>query len=104
MQDIDTKIYRPVSMPQKFAGAPLLPAVFSLCFAVLSFLFLIFYDFGLSNLLVVLGFLASIFAGHMALIMLGSKEPHMTSLIQTMRYSLQKCRRIGGKPQRRFWP
>ncbi|WP_262266968.1 MULTISPECIES: VirB3 family type IV secretion system protein [Microvirga] len=104
MQDIDTKIYRPVSMPQKFVGAPLLPAVFSLCFSVLSFLFLVFYDFGLPNALVVLGFLVSIFVGHGALVMLGGKEPHMTTLIQTMRYSLQKCRRIAGKSQRRFWP
>lgn len=97
------KIFRPVSMPQKFVGAPLLPAVFCVTFSVLSFLFLVFYDFGLDNVVIVVGFLTALIGGQMALIMLGAKEPHMTTLIQTMRYSLQKCRRIGGKPSRRFW-
>ena len=97
------KIFRPVSMPQKFVGAPLLPAIFCMCFSVLSFLFLVFYDFGLDNVFVVVGFLAALIGSQLCLVLLGAKEPHMTTLIQTMRYSLQKCRRIGGKPERRFW-
>jgi hypothetical protein len=103
VQDIDTKIYRPVSLPQRFAGAPLLPASFSIVFAVCCFLFLILSDFGVPVPMSVLGLLVSLFGSHLALVMLGAKEPHMTTLIQTMRFSLKKCRRIGGKAERRFW-
>ena len=98
------KIYRPVSMPQKFMGAPLLPGIFCLFFSVFSFLFLIFYDFGINSTFVVVGFLGSMIGGHMILIMIGSKEPHLTTLIQTMRFSLHKARQIGRPPARRFWP
>lgn len=91
-------------MPQKFVGAPSLPAVFSMLFSLFTFMLLIFMELDINVLIITVGFLVSLLCGHFAIMSMGSREPHLTSLIQSIRHSSRKPRILGARAKRAFEP
>ena len=104
MDDIDIRIYRPVALPARFFGAPALPAVFNMAFATLIFLFLLFMDVRINITVLVAAFLGTLIGGHIILIQMGAKDPHLSTLIQTLRFAIRRPRSLGRLKRKEYHP
>ncbi|MPR09534.1 hypothetical protein [Microvirga tunisiensis] len=100
MKDIQVKIFRPVALPQKFFGAPALPALLNFCLMSFGFLGSALFQFLTPPLFLIVGF-----AVHIFLIGSGFREPHMTTLFQTGHLLLRAPRNMGRRSKTRtFYP
>jgi hypothetical protein len=100
MRDIQIKVYRPVALPQKFFGAPDLPGLLSFCVWVFVLMGMAAFYFPFPPLAIIL-----LVVSHVALMMWGAREPHMSFLMQTIRKAQMKPRTMGRRSrQHTFLP
>lgn len=90
MRDIQIRVHRPVALPAKFFGVPLVPGF-------LSFTFWVFVLVSMAAFYVPFPPLAGVglVVSHLVLMMLGAREPHMSYLMQTGRKSRWRARTMG---------
>jgi hypothetical protein len=104
MADIQVIIQRPVAFPDKFLGAPVLPSMMAFCVCGLGMLIMfIFKSYGIWGGLFFM--LVWPFA-HGAIMIMGIREPHMSTLMQTWYLTTIAPRNLGrkGKSHRVFHP
>jgi len=104
MDDIDIRILRPVALPPRFFGAPLLPAVINVSFCMLTFCAMIVLRLKINVSALVLATFIAMFVCHILLVQLGGKDPHLSTLIQTLRIALRKPRGIGRARRKVYYP
>jgi hypothetical protein len=90
MRDVHVPIYRPVALPQKFFGAPAMPALLNFMFAPFLLMGSATFEFFFPPFFIFLGIFT-----HFLLMMWGSREPHLTTLIQTGHKSRKTPRNYG---------
>ncbi len=95
-----SKIYTPVAIPPKFLGAPRLLAFCNLM-GWFFFVFIALIDKN-TALWSVLFILCSI-PTHLACIYIGTKEPHIDSLIKTYHLTKVAARTIGKRRSKKFY-
>lgn len=93
MAEIQVKIHRPVAVPQRFLGAPLIPAASSIVFWCMVMMF----SFTNQNtaMIGVFSIFPLVFC-HFAIMWWGFKEPHVSSLMQVWNKTTIRPRSIGG--------
>jgi hypothetical protein len=89
---MDVRIHRPVALPPKFIGAPRVPAAVSIS-AWSTMMMLLFSNQNIA--LLGIACLFGMIITHIALMYLGTKEPHMSYLITTYHKTKQTARTIG---------
>ncbi len=100
MIDIQVRVHRPVALPEQFFGAPVIPAVITDGAWMLVFFAMILFYFPFPPLGVIL-----LVANHVAFMMWGAREPHMSTLVQTMRRNMWTPRNMGRRSrQHTFLP
>jgi len=99
MQDIQIKIYRPVSMPKQFAGAPEGPA-----FVSIGICTILFTVASIADLPMPIFFMLLLIALHIALIGLYNREPHLTTLTATFHATTRKIKSIGPRKEAVYNP
>ena len=90
MRDISFRIYRPVALPQKFFGAPAMPAFLNFFVSIFLLMAAATFEFFFPPV-----FIATGIGGHIALMLYGAREPHVTTLIQTGRKSRRRPSNFG---------
>ncbi|MFC3637146.1 VirB3 family type IV secretion system protein [Camelimonas fluminis] len=90
MRDIQVRIYRPVALPQMFFGAPALPGFFNFILGPFLLMSSALFEFPFPPVFVV-----TTVAGHVFLMMWGSRDPHLTTLIQTGHRSRRSPKNLG---------
>lgn len=98
MRDIQHRIYRPVALPQRFFAVPMLPAFFNFAASILLFVSLVMLEMPLQPIPLFGGIIA-----HCVLLVAGSREPHMTTLLQTWRHTLAAPRNLGRRSRKRIF-
>lgn len=104
MEDIDIRILRPVALPRRFFGAPEVPAVINVSFCMMVFCAMIVFRVKINSTVLLMAALLAMFICHVLLIQLGSKDPHLSSLIQTLRIARRKPRGIGRARRKVYHP
>lgn len=90
MRDIQFRIYRPVALPQKFFGAPAMPAFLNFFASIFLLMASATFEFFFPPVFVV-----TLIVGHVALMLYGAREPHVTTLIQTGNRSRKRPKNFG---------
>ena len=90
MRDIQVKIFRPVAMPKQFAGAPEGPAFINIAINTIFF-----FVASVADLPMPIAIIFLMIVVHVMLISLYSREPHLTTLMNTFNATRRKARSIG---------
>jgi len=99
MQDIQVKIFRPISMPKQFAGAPEGPA-----FVSIGICTILFTVASLADLPFPVFFMLLLIVIHVALIGLYNREPHLSTLMATFHSTIRKVRALGPTYEAEYHP
>ena len=99
MQDISVKIFRPVAMPKQFAGAPETPAILSIGICSIIFFVAAMADTDFPIFWVFL-----MIAIHLSLIAIYTKEPHLSTLMNTFQATNRTARSIGPARDKTYYP
>lgn len=92
MAEIQFKIHRPVAVPQRFLGAPVLPAATSLVFWMTAMMFMFA---GWNTAMIGILMLFPMVFCHFAIMYIGFKEPHISELMKTFNKTTIRPRVIG---------
>ncbi len=95
---IEPKIFRPVSLPPLFAGAPQGPAIASLTVFMFLFMAAAAFDYSPMPFLLLAGIV------HFSLIWYGTRDPHLTNLIATSFKSSRKYRGLAKRKVKELAP
>ena len=103
MADISKEVEQPVAYPDKFLGAPFLPAFASFIFCMISMISCFAFRGSTAYGYIFLGAFPVL---HVTIIGLGMKEPHLTTLMQTYYLTKVAPRNVGHKARkyRCFYP
>lgn len=104
MDDLDFHIFRPVALPTRFFGAPALPALLNIAFSTIVLLSILLLKLRINIAALVGTYFATMIGAHILLIQLGARDPHLTTLIQTLRISIRKPRGFGRARQKVYYP
>lgn len=92
MAEIQVKIHRPVAVPQRFLGAPVIPAATSIVF----WMMLMMFSFTNQNTAMIgVLMIFPLIISHFFIMWAGFKEPHISSLMQTWNKTKVRPREIG---------
>ena len=99
MQDIAQRIFRPVSMPKQFAGAPEGPAILNMALNLIIYFIATIGDWPFP----VFFFFTMIFI-HLLLIKRYHQEPHQSALMALWWKSTRKVKSIGPRYAQEYNP
>lgn len=97
--DVQVKILRPVAVPPRFLGAPrVLGATFIVAWMLAAMILFASKDLALFGVFCILG----VFPTHFVAMWIGTREPHMDTLMRTWNL-MNKTTRIIGKPRTKYY-